>query len=90
MVIYKNITLCWIASFMNPIIMDAHYQMLKEKAKKLTQKRDIRAMTILKKCRKFKIQTVTFHKIELGYFYNIKSSVFLSPICLVVLLPFAL
>ena len=59
---------CFIASFMNPIILDAYYHELKEDIRKLTQNHDIRAMAIQRKCRKIKNQTVTFHKTELGQF----------------------
>ena len=73
---YATITLCWFASFLNPIILDAYYQELKEELRRLTQNRDIHALTILKKCRKIKNQMVTFHKIELGYFYSLSLIVF--------------
>merc|ERR1711911_349316 len=63
---YLTITLCWIASFLNPIILDAYYQELKEDVRKLTENHDIRAMTTIRKCRKIKNQIVTFHKTELG------------------------
>ena len=68
---YATITLCWIASLLNPIILDAYYQELKEEVRRHTQNHDIRAMTILKRCRKVKNQIVTFHKIELGYFHSL-------------------
>merc|ERR1711893_373636 len=32
-----TITLCWIASFLNPIILDAYYHELKEDVRKLTK-----------------------------------------------------
>ena len=76
---YATITLCWIASILNPIILEVYYQELKEEVRRLTQIRDIRAMTILKRCKKIKNQIVTFHKIELGYFYR-PLKVLLSPI----------
>ena len=63
---YLTITLCWIASFLNPIILDAYYQELKEDIRKLYENHDIRAMALMRKCRKIKNQIVTFHKIELG------------------------
>ena len=63
---YLTITLCWIASFLNPIILDVYYQELKEDVRKLTQNHNIRAMTVLRKCNKIKNQILTFHKIELG------------------------
>ena len=63
---YLTITLCWIASFLNPIILDAYYQELKEDVRKLTENHDIRAMALMRKCRKIKNQIVTFHKTELG------------------------
>ena len=66
-----TITLWWIFSIIIiipiiPIFLDAYYQELKEDVRKLTQNRDIRAVTKMKKCRKIKNQIVTFHKIELG------------------------
>ena len=63
---YATITFCWIASFLNPIILDAYYNELKEDIRKLTQNHDIRAMTTITKCRNIKNQIVTFHKTELG------------------------
>ena len=63
---YLTITLCWIASFLNPIILDAYYQELKEDVRKLSENHDIRAMALMRKCRKIKNQIVTFHKTELG------------------------
>ena len=63
---YITIILCFIASFLNPIILDAYYHELKEDVRKLTQNHDIRAITILRKCRNIKTQIVTFHKTELG------------------------
>ena len=63
---YITISLCWIASFLNPIILDAYYHELKEDVRKLTQNHNIRAMTLLRKCNKIKNQILTFHKIELG------------------------
>ena len=63
---YVTITLCWIASFLNPIILDAYYNELKEDVRKLTENHDIRALPILRKCRNIRNQIVTFHKIELG------------------------
>ena len=63
---YVTIGLCWIASFLNPIILDAYYHELKEDVRKLAQKHNIQAMTLLRKCNKIKNQIVTFHKIELG------------------------
>ena len=63
---YVTISLCWFFSFLNPVILDAYYHELKEDVRKLTQNHSIRAMTLLKKCRKIKKQVVTFHKIELG------------------------
>ena len=63
---YVTIMLCFIASFLNPIILDAYYHELKEDIRKLTQNYNIRAMPILRKCRNIKNQTVTFHKTELG------------------------
>ena len=68
---YVTIMLCFIASFLNPIILDAYYHELKEDIRKLTQNHDIRAMTILRKCRNIKNQIVTFHKTELGQYVNI-------------------
>ena len=63
---YVTTILCFITSALNPIILDAYYHELKEDIRKLLQKRDIRAMPMLRKCRKIKNQIVTFHKIELG------------------------
>ena len=67
---YVTIMLCFIASFLNPIILDAYYHELKEDIRKLTQNHDIRAMAILSKCRSIKNQTVTFHKTELGQYFE--------------------
>ena len=61
-----TIALCWIASFLNPIILDVYYQELKEDVRRLTQNHDIRAIPMIRKCRNIKYQMVTFHKIELG------------------------
>ena len=63
---YITIILCFLASFLNPIILDAYYHELKEDIRKLTQNHDIRAMPIMRKCRNIKNQIVTFHKMELG------------------------
>ena len=63
---YVTISLCCIASFLNPIILDAYYHELKEDVRKLMQNQNIRAMTLLKKCQKIRNQILTFHKIELG------------------------
>ena len=63
---YVTIMLCFIASFLNPIILEAYYHELKEDIRKLTQNHDIRAMAILRKCRNIKNQIVTFQKTELG------------------------
>ncbi len=63
---YLTITLCWVASFLNPIILDAYFNELKEDVRKLTENHDIRAMSILRKCRNIKKQIVKFHKTELG------------------------
>ena len=63
---YLTITLCWITSFLNPIILDAYYQELKEDVRKMTQNRDNRAMATVRKCRRVKRQIVIFRKIELG------------------------
>ena len=63
---YLTMTVCWIASFLNPIILDAYYQELKEDVRKLSENHDIRVMTTLRKCRNIKNQIVTFHKTELG------------------------
>ena len=67
---YVTIVLCFIASFLNPIILDAYYHELKEDVRKLAQNHDIGAMTILRKCRNIKNQIVTFHKTELGQSNN--------------------
>ena len=64
---YITIVLCFITSFLNPIILDAYYHELKEDVRKLTQNHDIRAMPILRKCRNIKNQIVSFHKTELGH-----------------------
>ena len=66
---YITITLCWMASFLNPIILDAYYHELKEDVRKLTQNYNIQAMTLLRKCKKIKNQIVTFHKLELGKYH---------------------
>ena len=63
---YVTIILCFIASFLNPIILDAYYHELKEDIRKLTQNHDIRAMPIMRKCRNIKNQIVAFHKTDLG------------------------
>ena len=63
---YITIILCFLASFLNPIILDAYYHELKEDIRKLTQNHDIRAMPIMRKCRNIKNQIVAFHKTELG------------------------
>ena len=63
---YLTIALCWIASFLNPIILDAYYQELKEDVRKLSRNHDICTMTTIRRCRNVKNQIVTFHKIELG------------------------
>ena len=63
---YLTMTVCLIASFLNPIILDAYYQELKEDVRKLSENHDIRVMTTLRKCRNIKNQIVTFHKTELG------------------------
>ena len=63
---YVTISLFWIASFLNPIILDAYYHELKEDVRKLMQNHNIQAMVLLRKCSKIKNQIVTFHKIELG------------------------
>ena len=63
---YGTIMLCFIFSFLNPIIMQAYYDELKEDIRKMSQNHDIRAMTILRKSRKIKNQIVTFRKTELG------------------------
>merc|ERR1711893_95477 len=73
---YLTITLCWIASFLNPIILDAYYQELREDVRKLSENLDIRAMALMRKCRKIKNQIVTFHKIELGLELNLNSFLF--------------
>ena len=73
---YLTITLCWSSSFLNPIILDAYYNELKEDVRKLTQNYDIRAMTTIRKCRKIKNQIVTFHKTELGLKTNLNSFLF--------------
>ena len=65
---YVTIILCFMASFLNPIILDAYYHELKEDIRKLTQNHDIRVMTILRKCRNIKNQILTFHKTELGQY----------------------
>ena len=65
---YVTIILCFIASFLNPIILDAYYHELKEDIRKLTQNYDISVMKILQKCRNIKNQIVTFHKTELGQY----------------------
>ena len=67
---YVTIMLCFITSFLNPIILDTYFHELKEDVRKLTQNHDIRGMPIMRKCRKIKNQIVTFHKTELGQFAN--------------------
>ena len=74
---YVTILLCFITSFLNPIILDAYYHELKEDVRKLTQNHDIRAMPILRKCRTIKNQIVTFHKTELGQLVNTLNKSFL-------------
>ena len=63
---YSTISICWILSFLNPIILDAFYQELKEDVRKMTQNYNDEAMPIVRKCRHVKIEIVQFHKIELG------------------------
>ena len=68
---YVTITLCWVASFLNPIILDAYCHELKEDVRKMTQNYKIRAMKTLKKYKNIKSQIVTFHKTELGLKHQI-------------------
>ena len=63
---YITISICWIFSFLNPIILDAFYQELKEDIRKMTQNYNDEAMITVRKCRHIKIEIVQFHKIELG------------------------
>ena len=60
------IVMCWFCSFLNPIILDAYYHELKEDVRKMAQKYDTEAISLLKKCRNIKREVVQFHKIELG------------------------
>ena len=59
-------SLLWILSFLNPIILDAYYNELKEDVRKMTQNYNVEAMTTVRKCRNIKKEIVQFHKIELG------------------------
>ena len=58
-----------ISMVLNPIILDAYYQELKEDVRKLTKNYNYEAMTTLRKCRNIKKEIVKFHKIELGKNY---------------------
>ena len=63
---YITIILCWSLSFLNPIILDAYYQELKEDVRKMTENYNDDAMKVQKKCKSIKKEAVKFHKIELG------------------------
>ena len=63
---YIALSLLWILSFLNPIILDAYYHELKEDVRKMSQSYDDEAMRALRKCRKIKKEIVQFQKIELG------------------------
>ena len=63
---YVIISLLWILSFLNPIILDAYYQELKEDVRNMTQNYIDEAMTTVRKCRNIKKEIIQFHKIELG------------------------
>ena len=67
---YLIIALCWILSFLNPIILDAYYHELKEDIRKMTQNYNTDAMSVVRKSRKIKKEVVQFHKIELGLNQN--------------------
>ena len=69
---YITLSLLWILSFLNPIILDAYHQESKEDVRKMTQNNNIKAMTTLRKCRNIKKEIVQFHKIELGKKYLFK------------------
>ena len=63
---YLRISLCWILSFMNPIILDAYFHELKEDIRKMTQNYNTDAMEVIRNSRNIKKEVVQFHKIELG------------------------
>ena len=63
---YITIIICWIFSFLNPIILDAYYHELKEDVRKMTENYSNGAMKVLKRSKNIKKETVQFHKIELG------------------------
>ena len=63
---YITLSLLWILSFLNPIILDAYYNELKEDVRKMTEDFNNKAITTMRKCRNIKKEIVQFHKIELG------------------------
>ena len=59
-------SLLWILSFLNPIILDAYYNELKEDVRKMTEDFNNKAIATMRKCRNIKKEIIKFHKIELG------------------------
>ena len=64
---YITIILCWILSFLNPIILDAYYHELKDDFRKMTKNYNDEAMKVQQKSRNIKKEAVQFFKIELGH-----------------------